>query len=484
MNRGICRPGLIFAVALFAAYSLLAWGVANRKMIPTGDEPHYLIVSHSIVVDHDISMVNNYRALDYKLFYPHRLLKRTTFSGDRKREIPAYGLGVSVFLSPFYWLALTFFPGQLVLFLRLVMCGVTALAAYHLAALACSMSVPGRWRTVLLCGVFLASPVVTYSNQMYPEIVAFLLVVLALRQFHALQSGERGWPLMWLSLISPVLIWLHPKYLALSLLVFTVSLYLAGTRRTASRGQAVVQRVLHIVITVGGIAFFFLFLHAEYGSWSPNRIYGGAQVHTSLLDLLRREGPERVWIMLRMLLAYWIDQRFGIFVYAPIYAAFLPAVLHTVRRHRRYLFPALLLFAAHFLLLSWGAQMGGFAPPSRHFVVLIPLMVLPILTLSREWNATQKALCLLLQSLAWTIAFLMFSHYRSIFTNATWRNPDGTSEFWSALRLERAIPQLTTSHPDWFVTIAWCCAILLLAALLFPRPRPVLAGESTDQPRP
>ena len=131
--------------------------------------------------------------------------------------------------------------------------------------------------------------------------------------------------------------------------------------------------------------------------------------------------------MARMLFAYWIDQRFGVLAYAPAYVAFFPGAVWCWRRYGARFAPALVLFAAHFLLISWGAQMGGYAPPSRHFVVLIPLMLLPMLILFEQWDRFQKGLFWFLSGLGLAVSILIFTHYRLIFTNATWRNPDGYS---------------------------------------------------------
>src|SRR4051794_38845986 len=116
------------SVKLFLLYAVLAIVVTSPRMPPTGDEPHYLITAHSLAVDHDLELRNNYVNADYRLFYPASLAKRTTLAPDHIRELPAFGPGLSMFLSPFYWLALQFFPSHIVFFLRLVMCAVIALA--------------------------------------------------------------------------------------------------------------------------------------------------------------------------------------------------------------------------------------------------------------------------------------------------------------------------------------------------------------------
>ncbi|HET6266737.1 MAG TPA: hypothetical protein VFG11_03395, partial [Acidobacteriota bacterium] len=225
------------------------------------------------------------------------------------------------------------------------------------------------------------------------------------------------------------------------------------------------------IVTLAGIFSFFVFLHSEYGSWSPNRIYGGWQKQTSLIELVQQMGFERVVVMMRMIFGYWLDQRFGIIPYAPFYIAFFPAILWFENRSRSTLrLPLLALFVSHFLVLCWAAQMGGYAPPSRHFVVLIPLLLLPMIGLVPEWKKQQRAIFLVLMSLGWIVGVAILTHYRLIFTNATWRNPDGMSAFWQAFGLDRVIPNLTASEVPFLLVAIWCLVVSLISWLLYPRP--------------
>ncbi|HEY7161875.1 MAG TPA: hypothetical protein VH815_11485, partial [Acidobacteriota bacterium] len=109
--------------------------VSSPAMPPTGDEPHYLIVAHSLALDRDISLLNNYQKHHYHYFYPGELAKRTSPSADNKRELPAQGLGLSIFLAPFYYLTMRVSPQSVVAVLRLVMCSTTAIVLYNLLIL-------------------------------------------------------------------------------------------------------------------------------------------------------------------------------------------------------------------------------------------------------------------------------------------------------------------------------------------------------------
>src|SRR5262249_8246758 len=161
----------------------------------------------------------------------------------------------------------------------------------------------------------------------------------------------------------------HPKYLILAIMILVVSLFQYFQAKPRNLRLAGLQTI----VTLAGIFSFFVFLHSEYGSWSPNRIYVWWQKQTSLIERVQQMGFERVVVMMRMIFGYWLDQRFGIIPYAPFYIAFFPAILWFENRSRSTLrLPLLALFVSHFLVLCWAAQMGGYAPPSRHFVVLIP----------------------------------------------------------------------------------------------------------------
>jgi hypothetical protein len=124
---------------------------------------------------------------------------------------------------------------------------------------------------------------------------------------------------------------------------------------------------------------------------------------------------------------------------------------------------------AHFLLLSWGAQMGGFAPPSRHFVVMVPFLIIPILLTYSDWKLFQKILFYIVAFISGIISILILMHYRLVFTNTTWRNPEGYSEFWKYFHLEHLIPRLTSTPPDYVALAGWVAAVCILSILLYPR---------------
>jgi hypothetical protein len=463
------RKTHLFAAFLYFLISgAIAVFISSRQMVPTGDEPHYLMITHSLVQDHDISLLNNYQNREYRLFYPGLLAKRTTVSADKKRELPTFALGVSLVLAPFYKLAISYFPAWLVPFLRLVICSITSIAIYHLLSAYIVSSGSMGSALAVVGGATFASPLLMYSNQFYPEAFAFLLLAIVVRHFITPEE-ERLRAMKWFWVIPGALVWLHPKYLMLAMLITILSSFFFH-RTIRSQDQSPGLRVsIYMVLAIAGILTFFVFLLREYGSWSPNRIYGGWQKQTTLLELIREEGWKRLRVMIRMCFGFWIDQRFGVIPYAPFYVAFFPSLVWVFRNKLKLIGPLLILFGLHFAALCWGAPLGGFAPPSRHFVVMLPFLLLLMTFSFRESAPWQKGIIVILQGIGWTIAGLLLTHYRLMFSNVTWRNPDDSSSFWRWLGLEQVIPNAIATTPNYLLIGAWIAAVLLFSVLLYPR---------------
>lgn len=455
---------LLFSIVIFAAYGALSYNISSRVFSPTGDEPHYLVITHSLAMDGDISLLNNYREQHYRIFYDSILAKRTTASADKTREIPTFGMGMPLFLSPWYKAIYNQAPHKLVPYLRLVICLVAAIGIFQLVSFGLELSRHHGAPFFIATAAAFASPLVTYSSQFYPEIFAFVLLLTALRTIN--NRKNHPWlSTILLSLIPGMLMWLHPKYLALAVVLTAITTFLIY--RDHGRKISTMQ-IVHLVTALSGIATFFVFLQMKYGSWSPNRIYGGWQKQTSLFELLRHEGFERIGIMAKMFFGFWFDERFGLLPFAPFYVAFFAALIWCVRNRKHVVLPALILFALHFLPLCWGAPLGGYAPPARHFVVMLPLILAPIFLIVSRWSHIQKILFAVLQLWAFFITFRMFRDYRKIFANVTWRNPDGGSEFWPLLHLEPWIPNCIATNPEYMLILIWTAAVVALSFYLYP----------------
>ena len=61
-------------ILALVAYEAAA-GLQLQRTEFVGDEPHYLLIAHSLCYDHDADLKNNYDAHDYASFYPYPVLE-------------------------------------------------------------------------------------------------------------------------------------------------------------------------------------------------------------------------------------------------------------------------------------------------------------------------------------------------------------------------------------------------------------------------
>jgi len=84
-------------------YILAASGVLFAPYPITGDEPHYLLITKSLVSDGDVNLWNNYQNKDYLKFYPGRLDSHTKTGKKGSRfQYSRHMPGFSALLLPAY----------------------------------------------------------------------------------------------------------------------------------------------------------------------------------------------------------------------------------------------------------------------------------------------------------------------------------------------------------------------------------------------
>ena len=86
--------GLISLAAAVAA----AWSVAPR--IPGGDEPHYLVITHSLLSDGDLRIQNNHDRRDYAVYYDGSLAPDSIVRGQDGQQYSIHAPGVSALVLP------------------------------------------------------------------------------------------------------------------------------------------------------------------------------------------------------------------------------------------------------------------------------------------------------------------------------------------------------------------------------------------------
>ena len=102
--RGLAIPVLLLA----ALFSASAWWVSPR--IPGGDEPHYLIITQSLLADGDLRIEDNHRRREYAAYADGELKPDYLRRGRDGAIYSIHAPGVSALVLPAFWLA--GYPGR------------------------------------------------------------------------------------------------------------------------------------------------------------------------------------------------------------------------------------------------------------------------------------------------------------------------------------------------------------------------------------
>jgi hypothetical protein len=180
---------LLLLPALIYVAIVLAWDSGGVNPL-TGDEPHYLVIADSLLRDGDLRALNNYRAV--------APLDSHTVNG-----FSIHGPGLPLLLLPGY--ALGGALGAKVWMALII--GLTPLSVYRRAR---AILAGRRWPLAVALIVGLGLPFLTGAGQIYPDLLAGLII------FSLLGAWAEGGaaPAWWAGGLLALLPWLHLKFLA------------------------------------------------------------------------------------------------------------------------------------------------------------------------------------------------------------------------------------------------------------------------------
>lgn len=431
---------------LAALFCVSAWWVSPR--IPGGDEPHYLIITQSLLADGDLRIEDNHARREYVAYVEGQLRPDYLRRGRDGAIYSIHAPGVSALILPAF--ALAGYPGAVAMLAMLGALGL--LGVWHAAR---DVTESAGAAAVATVGVGLSVPFFFQTFTIYPDgpaaVAVAVVVWLALAR-----RGELTWQrALACGVLLGALPWLHTRYAAIAgPLALVVAGRLVRPRDAAAPWSARVRALgaLALPALVSAAAWFAMF-QAIYGTWDPRAPYGHAT------DMRWARIPHGVTGLL-------LDQQFGLLPNAPIYVAALAGFFALWRRNRR-LTIELLIATVPYVTAVAGFHMwwGGRSSPARFLVpVLLPLA----LPLAAWWvqhrSRTARALTLLLlaASVCLTAALVLVDHgaliYNSRDGHALWLLAAGVS-----VNLTYALPSLFQAGPAaaWLVAAAWFVAAAL-----------------------
>jgi hypothetical protein len=382
-------------VAAVAALTLyLCAGFRLAEFIPNGDEPHYLVITQSLLNDGDLQIENNHARGDYRRYFRGNLSPDFLRRGTNGQIYSIHAPGLPVVVAPAF--ALFGYHGVVVWLSLLASLGSALLwrASYQLTG-----SITAAW---FGWGAgALTVPFFFQAFAVYPDSLAATLVLFAVMPF---LSPQPVMPVKrWLGVgsVLAVLPWLHTRFAVLSGAIALV-LLLRLLRLPECRSRVAALLAVPVVSALAWFAYF----RTIYGTFNPSAPYGGDT----------QSNPSNI---LNGLPALLFDQQFGILPYAPVYGVCLAGLFVLLRRRPRVGWELLTITVPYLLVASmFQLWWGGTVSPARLAVPVLPLLALPGAWLwsdARRASTRAMAAALLVFSIGITIALVVVDAGRLVY---------------------------------------------------------------------
>lgn len=381
-------PGLAAFVVLAALLT-----VVSQRAVPTGDEPHYLIMTQSLLQDGDFDVRNNYENQDYRAYYPE-IIPDPHIIVAGERWYPVHAIGLPILTAPAYALG-----GRIAVVGLLTLFTVAGLRTLWSVLRLAGFEPRVVGITTLVAGLTL--PVAVMAGQVFPEVPAFLLVAISLRAIVTPVPSYRDWVGFLLSL--GILPWLHPKY---ALLGGALLLSMAAVHR---RRVALARYLGALSVLVASVAGHAFLSYAWYGAPLPGAsILATSGVSPSgWLPAIIGHFLIHPWVGL---LGVLFDQQSGLFFAAPVYLLAIAGFVLLWRRMPSLALASGLIIASVYLLAgSFGIWYGGYCSPARLLTPTIPVLALGLASLLSSGDRPSWRLFSVLAALSCFHAYLMIA---------------------------------------------------------------------------
>jgi hypothetical protein len=351
------RPAVVAGALACAIYAMAAW--ETRPSVPGGDEPHYLIITQSLLNDQDLRIENNHRNGDYRAYYAGELPKPDYRRRGRNGEIYSiHAPGLPALVAPAF--AIAGYRG-VVVFLILVASAGSALA-WWLTYLVTRRSDAAwfGWASMTL-----SVSTIFHSFTIYPDgpggVLALTGVWALVRTEQERETRDERFGPWWLHGAALALLpWIHTRFaLIAGSLGALIILRLSTTRNPA--GKAVAFLTIPAISAICWIGFFI----AVYGTPDPSAPYANEEGSAAFIP--------------GGMVGLFFDQRFGLLAYAPVLGVAFSGLVFMIldNRWRRLGLELLFVLVPYLLAVTHFAMWwGGRSAPARFFVPMLPLLAI------------------------------------------------------------------------------------------------------------
>jgi len=362
---------LLFVLA-FLGYQLCTLVIVSKGFAFSGDEPWYLMTTHSLYQDQDINVANNYDQEDYFHFYPKTLYPKITLGkygrfGKKGTDwiFPINQPGISVLMLPFYALSQLFNERVLIFIIKGSLSIWAALLGVQLFLLANDLWKKERLSLVLWFLFSFSAPVLFYAFHLYPEVPIALFSVYLFRKILA-KGPFSTRQYLFFGFVLSLFIWFGLKYNMIFWPLLLASVYLLLREQKA--GTKIIGFLAFPALS---LVLFYLYIHALYGSYNPISLYEGVLTPEKIAAFKQTILKIPLALRIDSFFDYFLDQRDGLLLYSPLYFFSFLGIVEAFRKAKKELIVLLFLSAPFVLNYALLSHRQGHSPQGR---VLTPII--------------------------------------------------------------------------------------------------------------
>ena len=457
-------------------------GDRYRFYLLTGDEPHYLLMAHSVALDLDVDLYNNIADKHYLAFYNRPVsgyikhkgfwmkfvkgwLREAPDEYWAKRALSVNPIGMPILIAPAYRLGFAFdlrVRYFVVLFFHLL-AATTAVLMIQLV-----WRQTGKLSIALLVPSALAfsAPFLFYTVPIFPEVPAALLIALCLMMLDRAGGLSKKWMICALLVAGcciGYLPFLHSRF-GLDAVWLGIGAVWVIHRHPSSRAIAYVALAAPCLLLLSLLAGYFY------------ELYGVPLPLSSHPPFSLEAGAASGWLGL------WLDRDNGLLAYTPLALLVFPGCIALWRGPWLLGRLCVLMLLTHWIFVgAYSDWRGGLCPPMRYWVSAVPLIAISIGAGVAQLRMTwMKWLCILLGATGIAIAVFAMDHPGRLY-----RYMHPVFAYWPPLHYRTWAPEMFPESTG--LTLA--VAVLLTALIgvgtwwLCRRPSEKEAHENGQGPR-
>jgi hypothetical protein len=435
----------VFSAALLVYAAMTPW--LAFAQFPTGDEPAYLLLTHSLTHDHDFNLQNNYANRDYRNFYPFAEIDPHTVTTKSGVVFLWHDVGMSMLLIPGYWIG-----GRIGSMLELNLAAAGVSLAFYLLGRRLGASVSSSVLTGFLFSFVV--PMSMFASQVFPELLGAALCIWGIVAFSCYLQRPTAGPLLFIGILIGIMPWICIRFWMLGFGLFVVT-----AARIVFVHRAALRSVVRDLLLLGGPVLVSLAAFAAFDMYffsTPMPNAGYLAIAASYPQFFLQPWTAALGML--------IDRAVGLLPYAPIYILVLAGLLRISPQKwmlAALTVPALCYFG--FMSFSHGWT-GGYCPPAR-YILAAAVQCVPAAAAAID-HLRVRFIPIVLTIWSGVAAYMLTALPVLRYPTYPDTSP-GTLSLYIAdhkgIPIGFSFPSLQLGRPvDWVLVVVWCSLIAIV----------------------